>query len=334
MIAKGHSTPGSGLGNYLQKTVHNERVEVLPVRGDMQRDLSETLNDWRSDSLTTRCSKPLYHAQLSPDRVLSSEEWRIAIGIFEKEMGLENQPRVLVKHVKKGREHMHAVYSRIDENGHAISDSWNYRLHEKAAREIEIALGLEKTQGVFINRKANRPERTPSQAAIQQAEKLKLDLKQITTLVRKLYQYADNGHSFVSALESEGYGLAQGDQGGYVIVDNVGGVHSLLRVVDVKADLLRETLRDYSLQNLPSVQAARSAQQTRRLALLIENQEPKIELYSGIQHEKQTTKSLTVAERIQKNQQDRLNRREQRERGEAIQLSDDLGRGLGLNRHR
>ncbi|MDD5411124.1 MAG: relaxase/mobilization nuclease domain-containing protein [Methylobacter sp.] len=333
MIIKGHSTSGFGLGNYLQKTVQNERVEIWPTRGDMQRDLSETLNDWRSDSLTTSCSKPLYHAQLSPDRTLSSEEWNVALDIFEKEMGLENQLRVLVKHVKKGREHVHAVYSRINENGYAISDSWNFWHHEKTAREIEITLGLEKNQGVFISRKANRPERTPSQAAIQQAERLKLDLKQIKRMVRKLYQNADNGHSFVAELESEGYRLAHGDQGGYVIVDNVGGVHSLLRVVDVKADLLRETLRDYGLQNLPSVQAARSAQQMRQLALLVEKQEAKIELYSGTQHEKQATKSLTLAERIQKTQQDLLNQREKRKRGEAI-ISYDLSRGLGLNRHR
>jgi hypothetical protein len=330
VIIKGLSTSGFGLGNYLQKTVQNERVDIWPTRGDMQRDLSETLNDWRSDSLTTRCSKPLYHAQLSPDRVLNGEEWSIAIDIFEKEMGLENQPRVLVKHVKKGREHVHAVYSRIDENGHAISDSWNFPRHEKAARDIEITLGLEKTQGVFINRKADRPERTPSQAAVQQAERLKLDLKQTQTMVRKLYQYADNGHSFVAALESEGYRLAQGDQGGYMIVDNVGGVHSLLRIVDLKADLLRETLRDYGLQNLPSVQAVRSAQKMRQLALSVEKQEAKIALYPDIQHEKQATESLTLAERIQKTQQDLLNRRERRERGE-VSISYDLGRGLGLN---
>jgi hypothetical protein len=333
MIIKGLSTSGFGLGNYLQKTVQNERVDIWPTRGDLQRDLSETLNDWRSDSLTTRCRKPLYHAQLSPDRVLSREEWNLAIDLFEKEMGLENQPRVLVKHVKKGREHVHAVYSRIDENGHAISDSWNFLRHEKAARDIEITLGLEKTQGVFINRKADRPERTPSQADIQQAERLKLDLKQIQTMIRKLYHCADNGHSFVAALESEGYRLAQGDQGGYVIVDNVGGVHSLLRVVDVKADLLRETLRDYGLQNLSSVQAVRSAAKMRQLALSVEKQEAQIAPYSGIQHEKQAAKSLTLAELIQKNRQDLLNQREKRERGEAT-ISYDLGRGLGLNRHR
>jgi len=61
----------------------------------------------------------------------------IVIKLFEKEMGFEHQPRVIVFHEYKGRQHIHAVYSRMDENGHAITDSWNYAHHEKAAREIE-----------------------------------------------------------------------------------------------------------------------------------------------------------------------------------------------------
>jgi len=124
-----------------------------------------------------------------------------------------------------------------------------------------------KNPGRVYRPQGNRPNRTPSQAAIQQAERLKLDIKQINTKVHKLYQYADNGQAFVAALESEGFKLARGDQDCYLIVDKVGGVHSLLRIVDVKADLLRDILRDYSLQNLPSVQAVRSAQPKRQLTV-------------------------------------------------------------------
>jgi hypothetical protein len=307
MIITGDTHTGRGLGGYLLKD-KNDRVEVWGIRGDIERDLPETLDDWRSDALGTRCGKPLYHAQFSPDRTLSREEFYKAIELFEKVMGFENQPRVIVLHENKGRQHFHIVYSRMDENGHAIPDSWNYPDHEKAAREIEKILGLEKTQGVFIDLNGERPERTPSQAAIQQADRLNLDLKQIKTEVAKLYQYADNGHAFVAALESEGYKLARGDLGSYVIVDKVGGVHSLLRFVDVKADQLRNTLRDYSLQNLPSVQAAQSEQRLRQQAASVEKQKAPIELYSEIQNEKPAAKSLTLAERIQKNQQERLKR--------------------------
>lgn len=323
MIITGCSNTGKGLGAYLLED-KNDRVEVWGIRGDIERNLPETLDDWRSDALGTRCGKPLYHAQFSPDpdRILSRQEWDKVFEQFEKALGFDKQPRVIVFHENEDRQHIHAVYSRMDENGRAIRDSWNYVCHEKAAREIEKILNLDKTQGVFINRNGERPERTPSQAAIQQASRLNLDLKQIKSEVSKLYQYADNGHAFVAALESEGYKLARGDLGSYVIVDKVGGVHSLLRNVDVKADHLHNTLRDYCLQNLPSVQAAQSEQQLRQQAASMEKQEAQIEL---IQNQKPANKSLTLAERIQKTQQERLNHGEKRDRGEAIQLGYELG---------
>jgi len=262
MIIKGHSSTGRGLGSYLLQD-KNERVEVWGIRGDIPRDLSETLNDWRSDAQTSPCSKPLYHAQLSPDRVLSREEWDTAIALFEKEMGLENQPRATVLHDYKGREHLHLVYARIDENGKAISDSWNYLHHEKAARAIERELGMEKTQGAFIDREGERPERAPDHADMQQGERLKIDPHEVKAEVTALYRSADSGRAFVAALESEGYTLARGDQRGYVILDPAGGVHSLARVAGVKVAELRETLQDYPLRDLPSVEEAREQAQDR-----------------------------------------------------------------------
>jgi len=174
----------------------------------------------------------------------------------------------------------------------------------------------------------------PSHAAIQQAERLRLDLKQIKTEVRQLYQCSDNVNAFIAALECEGYKIASGDLGSHVLVDRFGGVHSLLSLVDVKADVLRATLSDYNLQNLFSVQAAQSLQKAREQAVLEVKLEAKPAISLGIQPKKQAAKSLTLAERIQQNQQDRLNQREMRQRGEAIKLNFMTGRGLSLDRQR
>ena len=265
MIIKGSTHTGKGLGAYLMQD-KNDRAELLDIRGDLKRDLKETLDDWRSDSQGENCTKPLYHAQINPDRALSREEWDKAVSLFEKEMGFENQPRVMVLHEYKGREHLHLVYSRIDENGKAISDSWNYLHHEKAAREIERELGLEITQGALYQREGARPERTPDRDAIQQGERLKLDPKAVKAEVSELYQNAENGREFVAALDTAGYTLAQGDQRGYVILDQVGGVHSLSRMAGVKVAELRESLQEYNLQNLPTVEAVRERQQERQQA--------------------------------------------------------------------
>jgi len=168
-----------------------------------------------------------------------------------------------VLHEYKGREHVHLVYSRIDEDGKAISDSWNYLHHEKAAREIEQALGMEKTQGAFTERGGNpRPERTPDRDAIQQGERLNLDPKAIKSEVSELYRSNEDGQDFAAALEAHGYALAQGDKRGLVILDPEGGVHSLTRMAGAKAGELRERLGDSAL-NLPTVEQARAAQQER-----------------------------------------------------------------------
>ena len=227
------------------------------------QDLREAIDDWRDYSKGTHCDKPIYHAQLNPDRDLSREEWDKAISIFEKEMGLENHPRAVVMHEKKGREHIHIVYSRFDHNPEhehmrAWSDSWNYPKHERASRDIEKELGLEKTAGVFIDRKGERPERTPDHAAMQQADRTKTDPRQVKAEVSELYKNAEkNGQRFVDSLEDKGYSLARGDQRGYVIIDPAGGTHSLSRMTGCKVAELRETLQDYPLQNLPSIQQVR-----------------------------------------------------------------------------
>jgi hypothetical protein len=215
LIIKGGSHTGKGLGVYLLQD-KNERAEVWGIRGDLPRDLSETLDDWRSTAHGTNCKKPLYHAQLNPDRALSREEWEQAISLFEKELGYENQPRAIVMHEYKGREHLHLVYSRIDENGKAISDSWNYLHHEKAAREIEAELGLEKTQGTLYQAKDQpRTERTPSHGAIQQGERTKIDPKAVKAELTTLYHEAEgNAAAFRDSLKERGYSLARGDKRG------------------------------------------------------------------------------------------------------------------------
>jgi len=271
VIIKGKSIAGGGVAAHLMKP-ENERVEVWEISGTIADDLQSAVDNWQAFALGTKAEKPIYHAKLNPDRDLSREEWDKAIGIFEKEMGLEGYPRAVVLHEKEGREHVHILYSRFNpdleaERLTAWSDSWSYLHHEKAAREIERELGLEKTHGVFIDREGERPERTPSHAEIQQGERLKLDPKEIKAEVSALYQQAGGkGREFVEALKTEGYALAQGDRRAYVILDQAGGVHSLSRMAGAKVAALRETLQEYPLQGLPTVEAAREMQQERQQA--------------------------------------------------------------------
>ena len=256
MIIKGGSHSGRGLGDYLLQD-KNDRAEVWEIRGDIPRDLGETLDDWRSDVKGSKTTKPLYHAQLNPDRALTREEWDKAITLFEKEMGFEHQPRAIVFHEHKGREHIHLVYCRLGEDGKALSDSWNYLHHEKAARVIENELGLEKTQGTLYRAKDQpRPERTPSRDAIQQGERTKQDPKAVKAEITALYRSAGgDAAAFAASLKEQGYRLAKGDQRGLVVVDAVGGVHSLTRASGAKAGELREMFKGYDLLSVAEAKA-------------------------------------------------------------------------------
>jgi hypothetical protein len=264
MIVKGKSTAGRSLAGHLLKE-NNDRVEILEITGSVEQDLTGALETWRAYSLGTLCQKPLYHAQINPDRPITREELDKAVSIFEKEMNLEGQARAIVMHEKEGREHYHLVYSRIDlETMRAIPDSWNYPKHEQAAREMERELGLEKTKGVFTEREGPRPDRTPSHAMMQQGDRLNIHPSEVKADVSALYQIADSGRAFVAALEAGGYTLAQGDSRAHVILDQAGGVHSLARVASVKAGALRERLKDYPLETLPTVDEARAMRKERK----------------------------------------------------------------------
>ncbi|MBF0098575.1 MAG: relaxase/mobilization nuclease domain-containing protein [Magnetococcales bacterium] len=262
MITKGRSTTGRSLAAHLLKK-DNDRVEVLGIKGAVLNDLEAAIDDWQEYSKGTMCSKPIYHAQLNPDRNLSREEWNKAIEIFEKEMGLEDYPRAVVMHEKKGREHVHLVYSRIDlETMHAWSDSWNYLKHERVSREIERQFGMEKTPGVHVERDGeSRPERTLSTNAMRQGERKGHDARDVKAEVSALYAQADgDGAAFVDGLEKAGYMLARGDRRVYVVVDHAGGVYSLSRMSGVRVAELRDVLREKPLEQVPSVKDAQQEQ--------------------------------------------------------------------------
>ena len=45
---------------------------------------------------------------------MTPEQWQRAVDVLDKELGLEGQPRAVVMHEKRGREHIHVVWARTD----------------------------------------------------------------------------------------------------------------------------------------------------------------------------------------------------------------------------
>lgn len=264
MIVKGRVRgDGAQLGVYLQTSGKNERIDVLQVRGAMAQDVRGAIAEMEAWAEGTKCENPFVHAQLSPapGERLTAEQWERSVDILAEKYGMEDHARVIVLHTKKGEQHAHVVFARIDqETMTAWHDGWMYPKHEAAARQIEREFGLQRVQGVFVEREADsqRPDRTPDQWEMQQGERLGIDPRRFNESIRELRSQCDSGRSFAAALAECGVTLCQGDRRGFVLVDDAGGVHALSRVLGTKEGGVRELMADIDREGLPTVAEARA----------------------------------------------------------------------------
>jgi hypothetical protein len=269
MIIKGGSRARAGdLAAHLQRLDTNERMQILGVRDVAGVTLDQALREMEAHGSATRCKAALYHASISPraDEVLTPAQWAQAVERLEQELGLNGQPRVVVAHVKEGRAHVHAVWSRIDlERLKAIPDSWNYAKHESVARALEREFGLSRIQGAHAERDGvPRPARTPSPAEMSQSERSGIDPKDRKAELTALWQASDSGAAFAAAAELAGYQLAHGDKRAYVVVDAAGEVYALARqLAGVKTAEVKARLADLPADSLPDVEQARALQAAR-----------------------------------------------------------------------
>ncbi len=263
MIIKGTSCAGAGrLAVHLNRTDTNERAEVKEIRGVVADDLRGALLEMATVAAGARTTKPFYHGSINTlaEERLTDEQRTLAIDRLEVALGLSGQPRVVVVHEKEGREHCHIVWSRVDlERMSAISDSHNYRKHEEVARSLEREFGLQRVQGAHAEREGKeRPARTPSHAEMLQAERTGMSPNEVKAQVTALWQSTDTGKEFATALAEHGYVLARGDRRDFVVIDPMGGTHSLSRRIDgAKAKDVRERMADIDAQQLPSVSEAK-----------------------------------------------------------------------------
>lgn len=264
MIIKGGSRAGaSDLAAHLQRVDTNERMEVLGIRGAVARDLEGALREMEAMSSGTRCKNPLYHASINTPihERLGIDGWERAVDRLEEELGLTGQPRAVVMHEKFGREHVHVVWARVRADTLvAVADSHNYRKHEMVARELEREFGHERVQGAHAERDGvPRPERTLSHAEHQIAERTGIDPKAVKAEITLIWQNAPGAVAFLDQIEAAGYRPALGSRRQYVVVDQAGTVHSLVRRIDgIRVADLRRAFADVDPGRFPAVEMVRA----------------------------------------------------------------------------
>lgn len=263
MIIKGGSRAApKQLAAHLLRTDTNETVRILEDSYSVSGDLMEALVDMQTLTLAIRGTKGLYHANIDPEAhyEMTDEQWFRAVEVLERELGLDGQPRVVVMHEKKDRQHLHVVWARTDmEQLKLRSDSMNYPAHERASLALELEFGHDHTPGKHAKKYLNRDQPTPvaekNLIEWQQSERTGLDPKARKETVTALYHQSDTGDAFRAALKDAGYILGLGDTAPYIVVDIAGDVHSLTRQVNgVRAGPIKDLVAGL---DLPTADEAR-----------------------------------------------------------------------------
>jgi hypothetical protein len=265
---------GAAAGNvswwskHLLRTDTNEKVTIKDIRGLTADDLPSALREMQALASGSRCrGNFMYQANINPlaHEHLTNDQWNEAVDLLEKNLGLEGHQRVVVEHVKNGREHRHVIWNRVDPENLRVTDiGGNYYTHERTARELERRFELERTPRTHGEREGPRPERPLQLWEIQRGERSGVDPHALKAELTQLWRATDSGKAFAAALEARGYILAKGDRRDFCVIDRAAHEHSLTRRLEgVKAKDVRERMADIDREALPSVEAAKELQRQR-----------------------------------------------------------------------
>lgn len=265
MVIKGSARGQSkrdcrNLANHLLSGEENETVEVVSIRGAVGGDdLHAAFAEWRAVSLGSRTRKSLYHASINVGRhetaLMTAERWLESVDELEKRLGMEGHPRAIVRHRKRGREHTHVVWLRVDPMTLKVArDSHNYRTHELTSRELEERFGLDVVQGVHVRDKGvPRPVAAATHGDWQAAERTGVSVAEVSAAIRGAWGKSDCGRAFAAALLRRQLRLARGRRG-LVAVDWQGTPHSIPRRLGMKAAEVRQKLADLDEEAFPTVE--------------------------------------------------------------------------------
>ncbi|MBN8913094.1 MAG: relaxase/mobilization nuclease domain-containing protein, partial [Rhizobiales bacterium] len=270
MILKGSQrSGGADLALHLMNAFDNERIEVGQIRGTVADDLYGAFGEYDAIAAGTRCNKHLYSLSINPPAPLTREQYRAAIDRIEEGLGLSNQPRAIVFHVKNGREHCHVVWSRINTRTMRAVHLSHDRMKLRAlARDLAREFGLPLPEGMARDlRDQNSQRQDLTLAEKRQAESSGITPEQRRADITQAYRASDTGNAFRAALAQKGYILARGDRRGFVVVDRHGDVHSLARQIEgVRTRALAAKLAHLTPEQLPDVEQARQIVRDQRKA--------------------------------------------------------------------
>ena len=276
MIPKGNQRGGGQqLATHLLNSYDNDSVAIVDLRGAIAQDLHGAFAEWYAESKATKCIKYLYSLSINPDHTqgpFNREHYDDFIRRTEDSLGLSDQPRAVVFHVKHGREHCHVVWSRIDtEKMKAVQLSHDHQKLRAVAQEYARDHNLTLPPGMRNNRGKDRYADRDKQEDLgdkQREERTGVSKPQRQREIAEAWHGSDSGQAFIRALEERCYYVARGDDCAFAVVDLYGEVSNLARQIkDVKTKVLEARLgnRDKLADVATAQERARQERQARLL---------------------------------------------------------------------
>jgi hypothetical protein len=148
MIIKSHVRGGyRAAANYLKDIGANEKVRLHGISDPDARTIDEAFHNMWMIGRATRATKPLHHVSINPrkdERLTDAQVLRICDRLEERYgYRVGDHQRVIVEHVKDGRQHFHVMWHRVSlDSGHLIWPGHHWKKSKQTAREMERELGL------------------------------------------------------------------------------------------------------------------------------------------------------------------------------------------------
>jgi relaxase-like protein len=255
---------GQDLATHLLNVQENEYAEIEGLRGAIAGDLHGAFAEWEAQAhALTKCKNYLYSMSINPDPAqgeLSREQYLDYIARAEEKLGLENQPRAVVFHIKEGREHCHVIWSRIDtDNEKAVHMAFDRDKLMMVTRQFAKDHNLELPAG--YHSKEGSKNKQLSLYEMHQKRSTGISKEEHMEVVTDAWRQSDSAKAFVQALAQRGYILATGKRP-YVLVDFYGHTNSLPKLINDKSvrtkDIRAFLKNEYPAESLPSVDEAKA----------------------------------------------------------------------------
>jgi len=127
----------------------NEKTRLVDISDPSASDLDTAFHNMWAIASSTRCTKPLHHISINPmqgERLTDKQVLAIVARCEEKYgYGMFHHQRVIVEHIKDGRQHFHVIWNRVSlMTGRPVWPGEHWKKSKQVCREMEQELGLQR----------------------------------------------------------------------------------------------------------------------------------------------------------------------------------------------